>query len=36
LWDARIVNDKGEDVRQGEVGELIVKGIGVMKQLLRK
>jgi acyl-CoA synthetase (AMP-forming)/AMP-acid ligase II len=32
LWDARIVNDKGEDVRQGEVGELIVKGAGVMKE----
>jgi acyl-CoA synthetase (AMP-forming)/AMP-acid ligase II len=32
LWDARIVNDKGEDVRQGEVGELIAKGAGVMKE----
>jgi long-chain acyl-CoA synthetase len=32
LWDARIVNDKGEDVRQGEVGELIIKGPGVMKE----
>lgn len=32
LWDARIVNDNGEDVRQGEVGELIVKGAGVMKE----
>jgi acyl-CoA synthetase (AMP-forming)/AMP-acid ligase II len=32
LWDARIVNDNGEDIRQGEVGELIVKGPGVMKE----
>jgi acyl-CoA synthetase (AMP-forming)/AMP-acid ligase II len=32
LWDARIVNDNGEDIRQGEVGELIVKGAGVMKE----
>ncbi len=31
LWDARIVDDHGEDVRRGEVGELIVKGDGVMK-----
>ncbi len=31
MWDARIVNDAGEDVAQGEVGELIVKGPGVMK-----
>ncbi|AUG58089.1 class I adenylate-forming enzyme family protein [Acetivibrio saccincola] len=30
-WEARIVNEKGEDVAQGEVGELIVKGPGVMK-----
>lgn len=32
LWDARIVNDKGEDVPKGEVGEIIVKGAGVMKE----
>ena len=32
LWDARIVNDKGEDMPQGEVGELILKGAGVMKE----
>lgn len=32
LWDARIVNDKGEEVTPGEVGELIVKGNGVMKE----
>ncbi|MGD9032759.1 MAG: class I adenylate-forming enzyme family protein [Desulfobacteraceae bacterium] len=30
LWDARIVDDQGKDVRQGEVGELIVKGGGLM------
>ncbi len=30
-WEARIVNEKGEDVSPGEVGELIVKGDGVMK-----
>ncbi len=30
-WETRIVNDKGEDVAQGEVGELLVKGNGVMK-----
>lgn len=29
-WEARIVNDSGEDVIQGDVGELIVKGCGVM------
>jgi len=31
LWKAAIVNEKGEPVIQGEVGELIVKGPGVMK-----
>ena len=31
-WEARIVNDKGEDVGPGEVGELLVKGNGVMKE----
>jgi acyl-CoA synthetase (AMP-forming)/AMP-acid ligase II len=31
-WEARIVNDKGEDVAQGEIGELVVKGDGVMKE----
>jgi acyl-CoA synthetase (AMP-forming)/AMP-acid ligase II len=30
-WKVRIVDDKGEDVSQGEVGELIVKGDGVMQ-----
>ncbi len=31
-WEARIVNDKGEDVAPGEIGELLVKGNGVMKE----
>ena len=31
-WEVRIVNDSGEDVAQGENGELIVKGNGVMKE----
>lgn len=31
-WEVRIVNEKNEDVTQGEVGELIVKGCGVLKQ----
>jgi len=30
-WEAMIVDDKGNPVPQGEVGELIVKGPGVMK-----
>ncbi|MCI5911231.1 MAG: acyl--CoA ligase [Oscillospiraceae bacterium] len=30
-WEAKIINDKGEEVKQGEVGELAVKGPGVMK-----
>ncbi len=30
LWQARIVNDKGQDVAQGNIGELIVNGPGVM------
>jgi acyl-CoA synthetase (AMP-forming)/AMP-acid ligase II len=32
LWDARIVNDQGEDVPRGSVGEITVKGMGVMKE----
>ena len=31
MWDARIVDDAGVDVPRGEVGELMVKGPGVMK-----
>ena len=30
-WEAKIVDEKGCEVAQGEVGELIVKGPGVMK-----
>jgi acyl-CoA synthetase (AMP-forming)/AMP-acid ligase II len=35
MWDARIVDERGEDVPAGEVGELIVKGNGVMKEYYR-
>jgi acyl-CoA synthetase (AMP-forming)/AMP-acid ligase II len=31
-WDARVVNDRGEDVPAGVVGELLLKGDGVMKE----
>ncbi|MGI6701791.1 MAG: class I adenylate-forming enzyme family protein [Christensenellales bacterium] len=31
LWQTDIVNEQGESVKCGEVGELIVKGPGVMK-----
>ncbi len=31
-WETRIVNDKGENVAPGEVGELLVRGNGVMKE----
>lgn len=31
-WNTRIVNENGEDVARGEVGELLVKGGGVMKE----
>ena len=30
LWQARIVDERGRDVAQGEIGELIVNGPGVM------
>lgn len=30
-WQAKIVDENGEPVKQGEVGELIVKGPGVME-----
>jgi long-chain acyl-CoA synthetase len=32
MWDARIVDSNDEDVLLGEVGEIIVKGMGVMKE----
>ena len=31
-WETRIVNDKDEDVARGGVGELIVRGDGVMRE----
>ena len=31
-WQARIVDDKGNDVPQGKNGEIIVKGAGVMRE----
>ncbi len=31
-WQTRIVDDKGKDVRRGEIGELLVKGEGVMRE----
>ena len=30
-WETRIVDEKGNDVKRGDVGELILKGPGVMK-----
>ncbi|MBM4276806.1 MAG: acyl--CoA ligase [Deltaproteobacteria bacterium] len=32
LWDVRIVDQNGRDVKSGEVGEIVVKGSGVMKE----
>jgi len=31
-WEARIVNESGEDVPQGEPGEIVVRGNGVMRE----
>ena len=31
-WETRIIDERGEDVPQGRVGELLVKGDGVMKE----
>ncbi len=31
-WEVRIVDDKGCDVRQGEIGEITLRGNGVMKE----
>lgn len=31
LWETKVVNDEGKEVAVGEVGELAVKGPGVMK-----
>jgi acyl-CoA synthetase (AMP-forming)/AMP-acid ligase II len=35
IWDVRIVDDYGKDVRNGEVGEIVVKGSGVMKEYFK-
>lgn len=32
LWDARIVDEQDKDVPSGEVGEILIKGMGVMKE----
>jgi len=32
IWDVRIVDENGRDVKNGEVGELIIKGSGIMKE----
>jgi acyl-CoA synthetase (AMP-forming)/AMP-acid ligase II len=32
IWDVRIVDEIGRDVGTGEVGEIIVKGSGIMKE----
>jgi acyl-CoA synthetase (AMP-forming)/AMP-acid ligase II len=32
LWDARIIDEQGEDVPRGSIGEIVVKGMGVMKE----
>ena len=31
LWETRIIDENGQDVARGEIGELAVKGPGVMK-----
>jgi acyl-CoA synthetase (AMP-forming)/AMP-acid ligase II len=31
-WETRIVDDKGEDVSKGKIGELVVRGNGVMRE----
>ncbi len=31
MWEAKIIDENGNEVKQGEVGELAVKGDGVMK-----
>ena len=32
LWEVKVINEKGEEVPQGQVGELAVKGPGVMTE----
>ena len=32
MWDARIVDENDQDVPVGHVGEILLKGMGVMKE----
>ena len=32
IWDVRIVDEAGSDVANGEVGEIVLKGSGIMKE----
>lgn len=32
VWDVRIVDDEGKDVRPGDIGEFVVKSSGIMKE----
>lgn len=34
-WEARLVDDLGNDVPQGEIGEIIIRGNGVMSEYYR-
>jgi len=34
-WQTRIVDEKGNDLTQGQIGELLVKGAGVMREYYR-
>jgi acyl-CoA synthetase (AMP-forming)/AMP-acid ligase II len=34
-WETRIVDDNGDDVTRGKIGELLVKGDGVMREYYR-
>jgi acyl-CoA synthetase (AMP-forming)/AMP-acid ligase II len=34
-WQTRIVDEKGKDIPQGQIGELLVKGAGVMREYYR-
>ncbi|WP_077213444.1 class I adenylate-forming enzyme family protein [Bacillus dakarensis] len=36
FFDARVVDENGEDVKPGEVGELIIKGESMMKEYYKK
>jgi acyl-CoA synthetase (AMP-forming)/AMP-acid ligase II len=35
IWDVRVVDGSGKDVRSEEVGEIIVKGSGLMKEYFK-